>query len=65
MEEAIQALRGDGPPDLMRVTYALGAEMLVLGGVAPSGDAAHRLMEVAISSGRAAAKFQEVIEAQG
>ena len=38
VEEAIMALRGEGPPDLMAVTYALGAEMLVLAGVAkPSG----------------------------
>ena len=65
LEEAIHALLGEGPPDLMRVTYALGAEMLVLGGIAPGRDAARRAMEVAISSGRAAAKFREIIEAQG
>jgi len=65
VEEAIAALKGEGPPDLMNVTYALGAEMLVLGGVAPTADAARRMMEVAISSGRAAEKFQRVIEAQG
>jgi pyrimidine-nucleoside phosphorylase len=65
VEEAIMALRGDGPPDLMTVTYALGAEMLVLGGVATDRDEARRRMEVAISSGRAAAKFQEIIAAQG
>ena len=28
LEEAINSLHGEGPPDLMRVTYALGAEML-------------------------------------
>ena len=65
VEEAIATLRGEGPPDLLRVTYALGAEMLVLGEVAPSLDAAQGLMEQAIASGRAAAKFQEIIEAQG
>jgi pyrimidine-nucleoside phosphorylase len=65
VEEAILALRGEGPPDLLSVTYALGAEMLVLGGGALTLDAARRSMEVAISSGRAAEKFQEIIEAQG
>lgn len=65
VEESIMALRGEGPPDLMKVTYALGAEMLVLAGVATDRDDALRRMEVAISSGRAAAKFQEIIAAQG
>jgi pyrimidine-nucleoside phosphorylase len=65
LEEAINALHGEGPADLMRVTYALGAEMLVLGGLAASRDAARRAMEVAISAGRAAGKFREVIAAQG
>jgi pyrimidine-nucleoside phosphorylase len=65
VEEAVAALKGEGPPDLMNVTYALGAEMLVLGGAAPTRDAARRMMEVSISSGRAAEKFQQIIEAQG
>lgn len=65
LEEAIHALQGEGPPDLMAVTYALGAELLVLGGLAPGRDAARRAMEVAISSGRALDRFRAVIEAQG
>jgi pyrimidine-nucleoside phosphorylase len=65
VEEAIHALQGDGPPDLMRVTYALGAEMLMLAGAAATRDAALRSMEVAISSGRALQKFADVVEAQG
>lgn len=65
VEEAIHALRGEGPPDVMQVTYALGAEMLVLGGAAPNTDQARRRMEVAISSGRAAEMFQRIIAAQG
>jgi len=63
-EEAILALRGEGPSDLMTITYALGAEMLVMGGVAKDADAAHRQMEIAISTGKAAEKFAEIIEAQ-
>jgi pyrimidine-nucleoside phosphorylase len=65
VEEAIHALRGEGPPDLMRVTYALGAEMLQVAGVAHSREAAWRDMEVAISTGRAADKMREIIDAQG
>ncbi|MCY7378496.1 MAG: thymidine phosphorylase [Gemmatimonadaceae bacterium] len=65
VEESILALRGEGPPDLMSVTYALGAEMLVLAGVATDEDAARRRMEQAIGTGRAAEHFQRIIEAQG
>ncbi|HWE43729.1 MAG TPA: thymidine phosphorylase [Gemmatimonadaceae bacterium] len=65
VEESMLALRGEGPPDLMEVTYALGAEMLVLGGIAPDIDAARRQLEKAIGTGRAAEKMQEIIEAQG
>ena len=65
VEESIAALKGEGPPDLMAVTYALGAEMLVLGGVAATLEEARTRMEEAIASGKAAEKFQEIIEAQG
>ncbi|MEO7359105.1 MAG: thymidine phosphorylase, partial [Gemmatimonadaceae bacterium] len=65
VEESIMALKGEGPSDLMSVTYALGAEMLLMGGVVRDRDEARRKMEVAISSGRAAEKFQQIIEAQG
>ena len=65
VEEAIHALRGEGPPDLMVVTYALGAEMLVLGNAAKDIEDARRMMERAIGTGRAAEHFQKMIEAQG
>ena len=65
VEEAVAALKGEGPPDLMSVTYALGAEMLVLADVARDTDAARRELEKSIGTGRAAEKFQQIIEAQG
>ena len=65
VEESIAALKGEGPADLMAVTYALGAEMLVLGGAAATLEEARTRMEEAIASGKAAEKFQEIIEAQG
>ncbi|MDE3053043.1 MAG: thymidine phosphorylase [Gemmatimonadota bacterium] len=64
-EEAIQALRGDGPPDLMEVTYALGVEMLRLAGITADAGDARRRLEGAVASGAAAGQFQRIIEAQG
>ncbi|MFN2400491.1 MAG: thymidine phosphorylase [Gemmatimonadaceae bacterium] len=64
-EEAIHALHGEGPADLMEVTFALGGEMLLLAGVVTSHAEALRQMEGALTSGKAAALFARVIEAQG
>jgi pyrimidine-nucleoside phosphorylase len=65
VEESVLALRGEGPEDLMAVTYALGAEMLVLGGAAAGLDEAHAAMRAAVADGRAARRLAEIIEAQG
>ena len=65
VEEAILTLRGEGPPDVLEVTYALGAEMLVLGGDYATRAEARRAMERSIGTGRAAEKFQDIVEAQG
>jgi pyrimidine-nucleoside phosphorylase len=64
-EEAIHTLRGEGPPDLLEVTYALGVEMLLIAGVATSPDDARRQLEKSIGTGKAAECFQKIIEAQG
>jgi pyrimidine-nucleoside phosphorylase len=64
-EEAILALRGEGPPDLMEVTYALGTEMLLAAGVERTAAAARTRLENALAAGLAAEKFEQVIEAQG
>ncbi len=63
--EAIAVLKGGGPPDLIAVTLALGAEMLALAAAATSREAAHVLMRDAISSGRALLKLEEIVSAQG
>jgi pyrimidine-nucleoside phosphorylase len=65
MEEAIEGLRGDGPNDLMEVTYALGVEMLLLVGAATSPADARSRLEKSISSGSALQKLAQIIEAQG
>jgi pyrimidine-nucleoside phosphorylase len=65
VEEAILGLRGEGPEDLMTVTYALGVEMLLLANVTTSRDEALDMLRNAISSGHAAQRFQQIIEAQG
>ncbi len=65
VEESIEGLRGDGPEDLMEVTYALGIEMLLLVGAAKTPADARRRLEDSITSGQALEKFAQVIEAQG
>jgi pyrimidine-nucleoside phosphorylase len=65
VEEAILGLRGEGPEDLMAVTYALGAEMLLLAGKTASREEAVGILRDAIDSGRAAERLQQIIEAQG
>jgi len=56
--EAVAALSGDGPDDLMEVTFALAGHMLELAGI----DADPRQ---AIASGRALATFRRMIAVQG
>jgi pyrimidine-nucleoside phosphorylase len=65
VEEAIEGLRGDGPDDLMEVTYALGVEMLLLVGGAETPASARKQLEESVTSGRALEKLGQIIEAQG
>jgi pyrimidine-nucleoside phosphorylase len=63
--ECVECLRGSGPSDLMEVTYALGEQMLVLAGAAPTAAAARERLERGLASGAALAKFRELVAAQG
>jgi pyrimidine-nucleoside phosphorylase len=63
--EALDVLAGGGPPDLVECTLRLGAEMLVLGGVARAEADARAKLEGAIASGAAARTAERMIDAQG
>jgi len=64
-EEAIAALRGEGPADLMEVTLALAAEMLLVASVESDRSAARARLDDALGSGRAAERFRSVVATQG
>jgi pyrimidine-nucleoside phosphorylase len=65
VEEAIATLRGEGPDDLVDVTVALSAEMLVVAGVASDLDVASNDLRAALASGQAAEQFRRIVERQG
>lgn len=65
IEESVECLRGTAPDDIMEETFALGAEMLVLGGIASDTAAAREMCREAVSSGRALDRFLRNVEAQG
>jgi len=65
VQEAIEVMKGEGPEDTVALTVALGAEMLVLGGAAPELATGLKMMNTVLADGRALAKFQRIIEAQG
>src|SRR5206468_4537364 len=64
-QAATLALGGEGPPDLMEVTYALRLEMLLAARVEKTSTRAQQRLENALGSGLAAEKFERMIEAQG
>ena len=63
--EAIATLRGDGPADLVQLTRAAGAEMLVRGRKARDTKSALVRIDRALEDGSGLAKFRELVAAQG
>lgn len=63
--EAIETLQGNGPEDLVEMCYALGSQMVVLASKAKTTDEARMLLQEALESGKALAKFKEMIQNQG
>ncbi|MEK7704680.1 MAG: thymidine phosphorylase [Myxococcota bacterium] len=62
--ESIAILKGEGPADTTELTFALGAEMMLLAGVAPDKAAARAKMQQAVDSGAALDKLRQIIAAQ-
>jgi pyrimidine-nucleoside phosphorylase len=66
--EALEALRGAGPPDLEEVTIQLAVRLLEMTGTTPAGaggrDTAHAA-RVALRDGSALERFRRLVEAQG
>ena len=65
IEECVDCLKGQGPEDLMEVTYALGAEMLVMGERATDVESGRRILHQIVSTGQGLEKFREMVAAHG
>jgi pyrimidine-nucleoside phosphorylase len=63
--ESVACLKGEGPADLMEVTYALGAEMLCLAKVTKDAKEGRTMLEQVVANGAALKKFREIVGAQG
>jgi pyrimidine-nucleoside phosphorylase len=65
IRECVEFLQGRAPEDLETVSLALAAHMIRLGGRAKSIQQAFRMAYEAVSSGAAADRFRQIIQAQG
>lgn len=65
MEESIQGLQGNGPRDLMEITYELGSQALMMADGELSRDGALKAQQDAVNSGRAFEKLLRIVEFQG
>ena len=65
VKEAIAALHGKGPEDLMELCYTAGSIMLVQANCAKDLEEGRKKLHEAIESGAAFDKFVKMIEAQG
>ena len=65
VKEAIAALHGEGPEDLMDLCYIAGSVMLVQAKVAKDEAEGRKMLEKVIRDGSAFTKFLEMVQAQG
>ncbi len=62
--EAIDCLNGKGPQDVMEVTLALSAQMLLMAGITKSESEAFDMLNEVIHSGKAFEKICQIVEYQ-
>lgn len=65
VREAIDTLRGEGPDDLLELSYVLGSYMLKAAGVADDLEEARERLENSVKNGDALKKLAELVKAQG
>lgn len=65
VKEAIAALNGNGPEDLMELCYTAGSIMLIQSKIVKTREEGRALLKESITSGKAFEKFCLMIKAQG
>ena len=65
VDEALDALEGKGPDELITLTASLGAELLVTTSTVNTFDEGRAMIQRHIDSGRGLEKFREMVSAQG
>lgn len=65
IEESLECLQGNGPKDVMELTYALASHMSLLAGKVSSIEEGLELCKQAVDSGRALEKFLKNVDDQG
>lgn len=65
VKEAIDTLKGEGPPDLEELSLTLGSYMVLLAKKAETIEQARQMLEEAIRSGAALQAFKTFLSAQG
>jgi len=65
VKEVLQTLRGEGPEDLRELCKELAAWMFLVGGRSANLADAKELAQELIQSGKALAKFRQMVELQG
>jgi len=65
IDESIDVLNGEGPEDVVELTLALGAELLVLAGAQPEIESAKAALQDKIDSGDGLKRLREMVKSHG